>query len=174
MQTDLVVRSHIRISIFKSEYKKKKTEKRQMPACKRREWLCHMVHSFALFTYVWGLYWMRDSQSLPSLMSTRAGQNESDVFQTLDTEFQYCFILCYRSKHSAWVPFGENVTAWGSAWEIFCSVKYLSSYSLGCTSIPQAEMDVKTSVKSVNNENLWHNWFIYCICSAISFMNEAE
>jgi len=43
---------------------------------------------------------MRDPQSLPSLMSSRAGQNESSIFQTLDTEFQYRFFLCYRSKHS--------------------------------------------------------------------------
>jgi len=157
MQTGLVVRSHIRKWIFKLEYKEKKGGGRQMPACKRREWLCHMVHSYALFTYVWGLYWMRDPQSLPPLMSSRAGQNESDIFQTLDTEFQHRFILCYRSKHSTRVPFGENVTDWGSAWGIWCSVKYLSSYSLGCISNPQAEMDVNTYVKSRNNENVWHN-----------------
>ena len=126
-----------------NQNRKKNEKKRQMPACKMREWLRHMVHSFTLFTYVWGLYWVRDPQSLPSLMSPRAGQNESGIFQTRDTEFQYRFILCYRSMHSTWVPFAENVTAWGSAWGICCSVKYLSSYSLGCTSIPQPEMDVK-------------------------------
>ena len=144
--------------MFEYESLNHKTKRKKMLACKRREWLCHMVHSFVMFTYVWGLLnWMRDPHSLPSLMSSRAGQNESCIFQTLDAEFQYRFILHYRSKHSTWVPFGEIVKAWGSAWGICCSVKCLSSHSLGCTSIPQAEMDVKTYVRSGNNENVSYN-----------------
>jgi hypothetical protein len=100
MQTGLVVRSHIRIGIFKSENLKQKQRNRANSGLqKARVTMSHGTLFRSVHMCV-RIILNEGSTGAPLSHVVTCQPERKRHIQTLDAEFQCRVLLCYRGKHS--------------------------------------------------------------------------